>query len=79
MVVSHLLIGIVGLFWGLGMVYFSKREKIPVLVRPFLFADWIKNDQINRAIARFGGYASIFVSTLFLLGGLLGSRIWPVP
>ena len=79
MILSHFVLGLISVLWGAGMVYWAKAEKVPWIVKPFMFADWIKSERINRFIATVMGYASIISGLLFLLGGLFGRKVWPFP
>lgn len=79
MILSHIIIGILGLIWGSGLVFFAKKSDIPLLVRPFMTSWWIKDAGVNRLLNLLLGYGSIISGLLFLVGGIMGNRIWPYP
>ena len=77
--VSHLVIGIIGVIWGGGMIYYARAKNVPWIVKPFISTWWIESKGVNNFIAIILGVASMIVSFLFIIGGLTGEKILPYP
>lgn len=77
--VLHLVIGIIGVIWGGGMIYYARAKNVPWIVKPFISTWWIESKGVNNFIAIILGAASIFVGFLYIIGGLIGRKILPYP
>ena len=76
--ISHLIIGIIAVCWGSVMIYYAKSENIPAIIKPFIKGS-VKNKRLDKFLSLFLGYATVVCGILFIVGGLIGRKLLPVP
>ena len=76
---QHLIIGIIGVCWSSGMIYFSQAKKVPSIVKPFIYTWWIKSEKANQLMALIFGIGGVIGGIIFIIGGLTGRKIFPFP
>jgi small-conductance mechanosensitive channel len=75
---THLIIGIIAVCWGSVMIYYSKSENVPTIIKPFIKGS-LKNKRLETILSLFLGYGTVICGILFIIGGLIDRKLLPVP
>jgi hypothetical protein len=75
MIVGEILFGLVSVALGGGLLYSARAKNLPLFVKLFVLASWIKSDAVKRAMCAVMGFGAIISGIVFILAGLTGRRL----